>query len=48
MLGLTLALALAEANIAQMRGARLADLLAAALLLALLGVAWLFLSTGVA
>jgi formate hydrogenlyase subunit 4 len=45
---LTLALALAEANIARMRDARLTELLATAMLMALLGVAWLFLSTGAA
>jgi len=45
---LTLALAVAEARLARLRAARLAELLTAALLLALLGVVWLFLSAGVA
>ncbi len=45
---LVLALAVAEARLARLRAARLAELLTAALLLALLGVVWLFLSAGVA
>jgi formate hydrogenlyase subunit 4 len=48
LLVLTLALAVAEARLARLRAARLAELLTAALLLALLGVVWLFLSAGVA
>lgn len=48
LLVLVLALAVAEARLARLRAARLAELLTAALLLALLGVVWLFLSAGVA
>jgi formate hydrogenlyase subunit 4 len=46
--GLTLLLAAAEANLARLRDRRLPEVLGAAALLALLGVAWLFLSAGVA
>ncbi|MBO1073596.1 NADH-quinone oxidoreductase subunit H [Roseomonas marmotae] len=45
---LALALAVAEVNLARLRDSRLAELTGAAALLALLGVAWLFLSAGVA
>ncbi|MFC7551074.1 NADH-quinone oxidoreductase subunit H [Pseudoroseomonas wenyumeiae] len=45
---LTVVLALAEANLARLRERRMAELMGAAALVALLGVAWLFLSAGVA
>jgi formate hydrogenlyase subunit 4 len=45
---LTVVLAVAEANLARLRERRVAELMSAAALLALLGVAWLFLSAGVA
>ena len=45
---LTVVLALAEANLARLRERRMAELMGAAALVALLGVAWLFLSAGMA
>lgn len=45
---LTVVLAVAEANLARLRERRMAELMGAAALVALLGVAWLFLSAGVA